>query len=90
MVHCYNTETGIWRRVTDMNHSHIRRKEAVGHNGALYVLDGNGGPAEVYDVQRNLWTVLEEKQNHQLVSNLFLINRRDILKIISVSDSTFK
>jgi len=85
MVHCYNTETGIWTSVADMNHIHHNYK-AVGHNGVLYVLDRLGGSMEVYDVERNLWTVMEEKTNHQLASNAFLINRRDILKIISTSD----
>ena len=85
MVKCYNTETGLWTRVADMNHPHYNY-EAVGHNGALYMLERFGGPTEVYDVERNLWTVIEEMTNHQLASNAFLINRHDILKIISTSD----
>ena len=64
MVH-YNTETGVLRRVADRNRSHCHYNyEAVGHNRALYVLEKYGGLVEVYDVERNLWTVLEEKKNH--------------------------
>ena len=82
MVNCYNTETGIWTSVADTNHHHIDY-EAVGHNGSLYMLDIFGGSMEVYDVERNSWTVIEEKTNHRLVSNAFLINRRDILNSTS-------
>ena len=87
MVKCYNTETGVLTRVADTNHEN-NIFEAVGHKGAVYVLEQFGGPMEVYDVERNLWTVAEEKTNHQIISNVFLINRRDILKYISNSDQT--
>ena len=86
MVKCYNTETGVWTRVADTNHDLCNTEAVVGHNGALYILDKYGGPMEVYDVERNLWTVIEEKTNHQIISNVFLINRRDILKYTSNSD----
>ena len=86
MVH-YNTETGVLRRVADRNRSHCHYNyEAVGNNRALYMLEKYGGLVKVYDVERNLWTVLEEKKNHRLISNAFLINRRIILNDIGNSE----
>ena len=66
-----------------MNHA-LGHAAAVGHNGASYVFDRPGRYAYdlcVYDIRKNMWTVIEEKKKLDIVSNVFLINRCDILKI---------
>ena len=82
LVDCYNTKTGVWKTIAFMNHRHGVGYSPVGHNGALYFLEDCGGSSEVYDAKKNVWTVIEETMNHLMESNVFLTNRRDILKIL--------
>ena len=68
-VECYDPDTKTWTAVADMNYSRSGHV-LVGANGLLYAIGGNyeaEGKDEVYNPEKNTWTLLKRKSDEWII-----------------------
>ena len=68
-VECYDPVTKTWTGVADMNYSRSGHV-LVAANGLLYAIGGNyevEGKDEVYNPEKNTWTLLKRKSDEWII-----------------------
>ena len=68
-VECYDPDTKTWTAVADMNYSRSGHV-LVAANGLLYAIGGNyevEGKDEVYNPEKNTWTLLKRKSDEWII-----------------------
>ena len=85
-VQCYDIETETWSEVANMNKPRTFHR-LLNIYEKLYVIEGNrlnddDDSFEVYDPDKNLWTIIQQKLNNTMIEHfgICLIKKRDLNK----------